>query len=1400
MRVVLILAVAISMLIEMKHSHAQGLDQLQMQIAKANHALSNPKLIKQTAQSIQSFLSDPKNKALLSSNSPEVETLARLQTRLILYSRLADDLGDSQCNLDSTQKSVKGQEILESSLHIPAQECSEMSADYLGEHKKVSTLITEMKMIEDHSYVGGYSVDDDGEIVFPWQLTEADRQKHTWKFILPDSSDKLGVKEGKSTQLFDPYGADSSRQLADELYKQSLKDTFKTYIHLQTAFGNEKTNPKKIAHSFCKEKLSFFSRLTGKKKAAHCPPAIEKFAIKEAIKSNTNKQPQSYEAGAQELNEQVSKLNKIVERLKKNSQIEYGYDGKTGDKYIKKAIFVDEKQALADYSAYKKFHSQMVSSGTGLFAATDELNWELGLKQLNPKNFIDSHPLINKHQFKKAVDEAREHTFDHAQELLSIYHSKDPVEDQIKGFLQLNPSASSHVLLNRPEFAKTVCRGLKSLSVDENVDQQLRMVATWGGVIVGGAVAFTGVGAIPMAIVGAIAATPDLAMSYKHFEEASNQRDAAFAERDGNKARLETEKYATAKNELMIAGSLTGAGILFDLHQVMKAGRALNLVESTIRKPSAEVVTTIGGHPVLSKAITFDELFASKELKEEYFEYLQNMYGADRFSRVQFDTIMDQVKKVSDKIPEVKTRLWSTDPIGEAFSIEGKVKTSGRDLNSDVFDNFIKDKSSKFEAASKQLALADEATQAKLIQKTVDDFNEKKKILADKLASATSKNEKINLNKSFYEDMKKDPKIQELLNFLVHKKLKQENTIDILGSKDPDLILSFFSQLKDNARKEFKINNITIPEELLTQIKGLIPDKSTLLADVNMFPVKMIKTNQNKLIPAGAGSVAKYDFVPLSHRFDGVFKGAHLNECVGGNGCYLESLTPERWFTVGLKDVKYYQVLKEGQYLGFVQTIPVKSSTGTKMLSVDYGAAVLNNDIITLGKGGSLVRESMHSELNKALIRQSTKQGISGLTVSSSKAINNSGVIHSIWDSTLRSSPIDVKIASDPLVDKIVLWKKNNPTLKDGASIDAYSGKAILDATEQGHRRLIVTSWDKVDLKKVNLLKIREELRPSFMTYLSKKNDIPPGIMDQVQSSIGKLDEASQNIFMDSVAWKLDVWRPEIFDQFIAKFIKSDEAAQLEMFIKLLEHSKGKVQSEGFWKVINHLLENKKMHFAYELSSTQKTLPKEVWKAISDTLEESDGFINSYAHSFLASQKEWPNSVWEKIPKLLAQEGTSAHVVTQWNYTLKNVEWPASFWKSVPDLLKNPSQNVFRPIANTMGRQDIPKEFWESVPGIIKAQRNFDNPTFIFIASLERQPELPDNVWRAVSESIETMNKSPYTNRFNDFVSAVSSKRKIPAYVWDDIRVALETNPQPTENLLKMLKAHPETPKDLVPK
>src|SRR5258708_6064848 len=95
--------------------------------------------------------------------------------------------------------------------------------------------------------------------------------------------------------------------------------------------------------------------------------------------------------------------------------------------------------------------------------------------------------------------------------------------------------------------------------------------------------------------------------------------------------------------------------------------------------PSEEKSLTLADlDRVISQAKNLDAFLQDEQLQTSYFELLKLYYGVD--SEESFRAILKQLKTLSERIPEIKARLWETEGMGTAFNIQTSVRTSGRKI------------------------------------------------------------------------------------------------------------------------------------------------------------------------------------------------------------------------------------------------------------------------------------------------------------------------------------------------------------------------------------------------------------------------------------------------------------------------------------------------------------------------------------------------------------------------------------------------------------------------------------------------------------------------------------------------------------------------------------------------
>ena len=551
---------------------AQDLNQVNELTRLGKHALTHPEKIASTAQKIQGYFSNKENQKHF--DTPEVHELAQIQMRLINILMLTEDLTRSSCDIDRTKTSELGLEILENSLNAPM--CSDIDPTYFKDHTKITSFIEELKIIEQGAYTGQYAISEEGNIVYPWELgnSAAAKQKYEWRQTLEQV---VVSDDGKVEQA--PAHDPPREYFVDELYRESISNAFETYLHLEYKYKDRHKSPEKLLKNFCTEKKSFTSKIFSSKKPVKCPEGMQKYLLKMATAASKKKAQHTFEGDAKELNTKLARINKLRKELANNSSYRDGY------RNLLKPKWIDEGKAKKDYAEYMKEYQSMISSGPGIFIATDELASDYKASSFDAINFHlepTSYAPISKKRFQKAFEEAQDLTFTHAQELLTTFHEKIPTEEKLKTFIKLNPHATAKILLNKPQYAHFACDALKLISYNEMNDQQLKLVAYWGGNIVGGALILTGVGSgvgtsmLGMGAISAASSIPSLVLSYNDLQDASKQQAGAIARLDGKAAQEYAVKKDIQKQEVALYSLSVGSGLLTEARLLAGSSASFN--------------------------------------------------------------------------------------------------------------------------------------------------------------------------------------------------------------------------------------------------------------------------------------------------------------------------------------------------------------------------------------------------------------------------------------------------------------------------------------------------------------------------------------------------------------------------------------------------------------------------------------------------------------------------------------------------------------------------------------------------------------------------------------------------------------------------------------------------------
>ncbi len=368
------------------------------------------------------------------------------------------------------------------------------------------------------------------EELFHFKTIE-DLSKHIFEVFENDlkyqtdvESNKYGIRKKQSSKKL---SIKALRNLQEELYTQSLQNSFATYLDLrfkyEQNFSREQVHskPQMVINKFCLK--------------SDCNEQSKKI-LRKHLKSFFNEKEQqekiSFSEAAKKINKKVEKLNKLLSKVDSQIKTKGGFF-KLGFWDSSDADF-DEEAKLA-FDEYIKTYLHEASSGAGLLLVTDHMREKFGgLKStsdsdLNEKTkyggdtkfTFKKHRPITSSDVKFSKQEVQAKILDQVSMLTELHNKKNKNEQEwlltnkganstlfgpdsenikkqrendLKKLIKTNPSAVGQILAKNPAYSKTVCSLINQINTEDISDDKWNKAFMWGGVIVGGALLVTGIG------------------------------------------------------------------------------------------------------------------------------------------------------------------------------------------------------------------------------------------------------------------------------------------------------------------------------------------------------------------------------------------------------------------------------------------------------------------------------------------------------------------------------------------------------------------------------------------------------------------------------------------------------------------------------------------------------------------------------------------------------------------------------------------------------------------------------------------------------------------------------------------------------------------------------------------
>ncbi len=442
---------------------------------------------------------------------------------------------------------------------------------------------------------------------------------------------------------------------------------------------------------------------------------------------------------------------------------------------------------------------------------------------------------------------------------------------------------------------------------------------------------------------------------------------------------------------------------------------------------------------VLKKAGSVPAFLENSQLVDEYFNLAQAYYGGEEdFPRVSYDSILEQLRDLSARVPELNARLWETPAdsfMGTSFRVQSSQKSYGRKIKDKLWNERLRSLRNQLSPELPQESL-DELRGR--LDAAVQSFRQSENF------RTAPKKRRVVLEAEFFQKMRLDPSVRKWANFLSIYAI-EKNMKDLRDVEVPDVTFAKWERIRQQPEGALGLQEGTIPSLVLGEMNKLLPSTLDLIKDETTFPREMTRTNQGKTVEVGASSASLFEFQVLPRRFHGIFKGVRLKECVGGSCKHLTMLRPERWATVALKDAWIGYLEKNGRFLGFTEAVP--GSVGSeRYATVSFGAKELGYNIAV--EGDQSARRLYSYWIKHA--NQHLPPNTLGLVVSDQSNINNAGVLHAVWGggeyrdgrSFELKSGRSFSLDQDPLASRLLeaLTASANPG-------SGFAGTWVLDAT-----------------------------------------------------------------------------------------------------------------------------------------------------------------------------------------------------------------------------------------------------------------------------------------------------------------------------------------------------------------
>ena len=322
---------------------------------------------------------------------------------------------------------------------------------------------------------------------------------------------------------------------------------------------------------------------------------------------------------------------------------------------------------------------------------------------------------------------------------------------------------------------------------------------------------------------------------------------------------------------------------------------------------------------------------------DRYYKVYQNYVGGLQFTQADFLSIAEQAKASIAEFPEMENRLNESDDLGPSFAINFE-DFQGHRINAE-----------QMKMAASQWMQKLLVSSIEILEKPEVAGNLLQMIEAELKTLPNTKKKKADFFESFLKNAHLDKVASYALITYLAQKLGAAGSSQSSEQIDAQNLCMILWDLVQNPKLAWqetfgsRLKDREAPAGFAAKVKNLLPNQGKLLQwsfeGVPLFVANTRTGKEGEVLPDGKLGANNVVVIALPRRIHAIWKGLPLNECI--RTCV------NRWTTSLGKDSWIHYIEINGQFRGYVQSIPV-TSNGKTYASIDLLAWPAGNRVITM--------------------------------------------------------------------------------------------------------------------------------------------------------------------------------------------------------------------------------------------------------------------------------------------------------------------------------------------------------------------------------------------------------------------------------------------------------------------